>query len=109
NGAVQRRKLISMESVFHFKSIADFHTFCNLPGPDHPLISLSDYSKVAYPVNENELKWIQHFYSVGLKLNVNAKFNYGQQEYVFSSGVLTFVSLLQFLKIEINQDVVVEP
>lgn len=98
-----------MESVFHFKSIADFHTFCNLPGPDHPLISLIDYSKVAYPVNENELKWIQHFYSIGLKRNVNAKFNYGQQEYDFSSGVLTFVSPLQFLKIEINQDVVVEP
>src|SRR5690606_13479015 len=33
----------------------------------------------------------------------------GQQEYDFSSGVLTFVSPLQFLKIEINQDVIAEP
>ncbi len=98
-----------MENVFHFKSIAEFHSFCNLPGPDHPLISLIDYSKVSYPIRENELKWIQHFYSIGLKRNVNAKFNYGQQEYDFSSGVLTFVSPLQFLKVEINQDVIVEP
>lgn len=98
-----------MEKVFHFKSIAEFHSFCDLPGPDHPLISLIDYSKVSYPIRENELKWIQHFYSIGLKRNVNAKFNYGQQEYDFSSGVLTFVSPLQFLKIEINQDVIAEP
>ena len=77
--------------------------------PEHPLISLIDYSKVAYPINETELKWIQHFYSIGLKRNVNASFNYGQQQYDFDSGVLTFVSPLQFLKLEINPDVKVEP
>lgn len=98
-----------MEKIFRFHSIAEFHTFCNLPNPEHPLISLIDYSKVSYPVNENELKWIQNFYSVGLKRNVNAKFNYGQQQYDFNSGVLTFVSPLQFLKIEINQRVIVRP
>jgi AraC family transcriptional regulator, transcriptional activator of pobA len=98
-----------MEKTFRFNSIAEFHTFCNLPNPEHPLISLIDYSKVSYSANENELKWIQNFYSIGLKRNVNAKFNYGQQQYDFNSGVLTFVSPLQFLKLEINQNVVVEP
>ncbi|KMQ68722.1 AraC family transcriptional regulator [Chryseobacterium sp. FH2] len=98
-----------MENTFRFHSISEFHDFCNLPKPEHPLISLIDYNKVSYPVNDSELKWIQHFYSVGLKRNVNAKFNYGQQQYDFDSGVLTFVSPLQFLKIEINQDIVAEP
>jgi len=98
-----------MEKTFRFNTITEFHTFCNLPKPEHPLISLIDYSKVSYPINDSELKWIQHFYSLGLKRNVNAKFNYGQQQYDFDSGVLTFVSPLQFLKIEINQDIVVEP
>lgn len=98
-----------MEKTFRFHSIAEFHDFCNLPGPEHPLISLIDYSKVSYPVDDNMLKWIQHFYSVGLKRNVNAKFNYGQQQYDFDSGVLTFVSPLQFLKIEINPKAEVEP
>jgi AraC family transcriptional regulator, transcriptional activator of pobA len=98
-----------MEKTFRFHSIAEFHTFCNLPNPQHPLISLIDYSKVSYPVNENELKWIQNFYSVGLKRDVNAKFNYGQQQYDFNSGVLTFVAPLQFLKLEINQNITVEP
>lgn len=40
---------------------------------------------------------------------MNAKFNYGQQAYDFDSGVLTFVSPLQFLSLEINQQVKVEP
>ncbi|MDN5396850.1 MAG: helix-turn-helix transcriptional regulator [Chryseobacterium sp.] len=91
-----------MKPPFRFNSISEFHAFCNLPNPDHPLISLIDYSKVNYPTDDTELKWIQNFYSIGLKRNVNAKFNYGQQEYDFDSGVLCFVSPLQFLKLEIK-------
>jgi AraC-like DNA-binding protein len=98
-----------MKKKFHFNSIAEFHTFCNLSKPQHPLISLIDYSKVTYPVDESQMSWIQHFYSIGLKRNVNAKFNYGQQPYDFDSGVLTFVSPLQSLSIEIKQDVIAEP
>lgn len=98
-----------MEKVYRLNSIAEFHAFCNLPNPEHPLISLIDYSKVSYPIDEAELRWIQNFYSIGLKRNVSARFNYGQQQYDFNSGLLSFISPLQFLKIEINQDVVVEP
>jgi len=98
-----------MNKAYKFNSLSEFHLFCNLSKPEHPLISLIDYSKVTYPVNDSELKWIQNFYSIGLKRNVNAKFNYGQQLYDFDSGVLTFVSPQQFLKIEINQEVNVKP
>ncbi|ASW73604.1 AraC family transcriptional regulator [Chryseobacterium piperi] len=98
-----------MEKTFRFNSISEFHNFCNLDGPEHPLISLIDYSKVSYPVTENEMQWIQNFYSIGLKRNVTTKFNYGQQQYDFDSGVLTFVSPLQFLRAEINQSAKVEP
>ncbi len=98
-----------MDNTFRFHSLTEFHSFCGLPKPEHPLISLIDYSKVNYPVNDAELKWIQQFYSIGLKRNVNAKFNYGQQQYDFDSGVLCFISPEQFLKIEINPEAQVEP
>ncbi|MCS4229056.1 AraC family transcriptional regulator [Sphingobacterium sp. BIGb0165] len=98
-----------MENTFRFHSLSEFHSFCGLPKPEHPLISLVDYSQVHYPINDTKLNWIQHFYSIGLKRNVNAKFNYGQQQYDFDSGVLTFVSPLQFLKVEINQEIRTEP
>lgn len=95
--------------TFRFNSLSEFHEFCNLPKPEHPLVSLIDYSKVDYPLDDCELKWIQNFYSIGLKRNVNAKFNYGQQQYDFDSGVLSFISPLQFLRLEIKQDVEVSP
>jgi len=98
-----------MANTFRFNSLSEFHAFCGLPKPEHPLISLIDYSKVNYPVNDIEMKWVQHFYSIGLKRNVNARFNYGQQQYDFDSGILCFVSPLQFLKIEMNPEAVAEP
>ncbi len=98
-----------MAQTFRLNSISEFHQFCGLPQPDHPLISLIDYSKVSYPFNEQEIKWVQNFYSIGLKRNVNARFNYGQQQYDFDSGVLSFISPLQFLRMEINPEAVVEP
>jgi len=98
-----------MTKTFRLNSIAQFHTFCNLPNPEHPLISLIDYSEVSYPFNDSKVKWIQEFYTIGLKRNVNAKFNYGQQQYDFDSGVLSFIAPLQFLNLEINQDIVTEP
>src|SRR5690606_5003766 len=94
-----------MEKTFRLNSIAQFHLFCNLPNPEHPLISLIDYSKVSYPFDERNVKWIQNFYTIGLKRNVNAKFNYGQKQYDFDSGVLSFIAPLQFLKLEINQEI----
>lgn len=98
-----------MKTTHHFDSISEFHAFCNLPGPEHPLISLIDYSKIAYPVDDSGLSWIQGFYSIGLKRNVHMRFNYGQQAYDFDAGVLSFVSPLQFLRLEIRQEVVAEP
>lgn len=98
-----------MQNTFRLESIAQFHTFCNLPQPEHPLISLIDYSKVSYPFEESKIKWIQNFYTIGLKRNVNAKFNYGQQQYDFDAGVLSFIAPLQFLNIEINHDLVTTP
>ncbi|SFW54755.1 Helix-turn-helix domain-containing protein [Sinomicrobium oceani] len=98
-----------MDHTFHFNSIAEFHSFCNLPQPEHPLISLIDYSKVSYPITGDILKWVQQFYSIGLKRNVHHKFNYGQQPYDFNSGVLTFISPAQFLKLEVFPDVETVP
>ena len=42
--------------MFRFNSISEFHSFCKLGAPKHPLVSLIDYSKVEYPINDNELK-----------------------------------------------------
>lgn len=96
-----------MKTIYRFKSLSEFHSYSNLPKPEHPLISLVDYSIVDYPTDSNEIKWIQDFYSIGLKRNVSGKFNYGQQKYDFDEGVLSFVAPQQTLNIQINQNVTV--
>ena len=85
--------------MYQFKSLSEFHRYSNLPKPEHPLISLVDYSKVNYPTDSDEIKWVQDFYSIGLKRNVSEKFNYGQQPYDFNEGVLSFVAPQQILNI----------
>ncbi|MAN28496.1 response regulator transcription factor [Mesonia sp.] len=94
--------------MYQFKSLSEFHRFSNLPKPEHPLISLVDYSKVNYPTDSDEIKWVQEFYSIGLKRNVSEKFNYGQQPYDFNEGVLSFVAPQQILNIQINQNIEVK-
>ncbi|PNW28728.1 helix-turn-helix domain-containing protein [Formosa algae] len=98
-----------MTTTHQFKSISEFHSYCNLPKPEHPLISLVDYSKVNYDTDSNKIKWMQDFYSIGLKRQVSEKFNYGQQTYDFDEGVFSFVAPKQLLTITINQNIKVKP
>jgi len=98
-----------MENTFRLNSIVEFHSFCKLPNPEHPLVSLIDYSKVDYPFSETNVKWVQNFYTIGLKRNVNTKFNYGQQQYDFNSGLLSFIAPTQLLNLEIDLNLEVEP
>ena len=97
-----------MSTTFRFRSLHDLHDYYSLPQPCHPLISVIDYSKVKYPEGMHELKWVQDFYLIGMKCNVNLKFNYGQQPYDFNSGVLSFFAPQQLLQVQINPDVRIE-
>lgn len=83
-----------------FNTLSEFHKFCALPKPEHPLISLVDYGQVDYQTIENQITWSQNFYSIGLKRNVSAKVRYGQQEYDFDDGLLTFIGPRQVLQFE---------
>ena len=95
--------------MYRFKSISEFHTYSNLPKPEHPLISLIDYSQVNYSTDSDKIKWMQDFYSICLKRNVSEKFNYGQQKYDFNEGVFSFVAPKQILTVTINQNIKVNP
>lgn len=83
-----------------FNTLSEFHKFCALPKPEHPLISVVDYGQVDYQTIENQITWTQNFYSIGLKRNVSGKLRYGQQEYDFDEGLLTFIGPRQVLQFE---------
>lgn len=93
-----------------FNAISDFHNISGLPKPEHPLISLVDYGSVKYQTNEKEIIWMQNFYSIGLKRNIpTAKFRYGQQQYDFDEGLLSFISPGQLMRLEIDEQPRVKP
>ena len=51
---------------------------------------------------EEPLSLVNHFYSIALKRNFNAKMKYGQQAYDFDGGIMTFMAPGQVLRIELE-------
>ena len=93
-----------------FSTISDFHKMSGLPKPEHPLVSLVDYGLVEYQTDEEELVWVQNFYSIGLKRYMpQGKFRYGQQQYDFDEGLLSFISPGQLMQLEIEKQPKVKP
>ncbi len=86
-----------------FKTISEFHRFRGFPTPEHPLISVVNLESVQnFKINETSMIW--DFYAVALKRNFNAKRKYGQQEYDFDDGIMSFVSPGQVIKIVVEKD-----
>lgn len=83
---------MQQKHVHTFNSLSEFHKMGGLPKPEHPLVSLVDYSLVEYQTDEKEISWLQNFYTIGLKRNIQGKFRYGQQQYDFDEGIMSFVS-----------------
>ena len=91
-----------MKDLKHFKKVGDYHKLANIPGPEHPLISLIDYSTISYPDDLSKIRWRQDYYTIGLKRNIPYKLFYGQQDYDFDEGVMTFIAPNQILSLGAN-------
>ena len=100
---------MSNKQIYRFNSIAEFHKMSGLPKPEHPLVSLVDYVMVEYQTDETEISWMQNFYSVGLKRNIQGKFKYGQQQYDFDEGLMTFVAPKQVVSITLDKTQTIKP
>lgn len=93
-----------MSRPIRLKTISDLHRFNNISPPEHPLISLIDYSKINPAPENNELKWVQEFYTISIKRNVAGKYRYGQQSYDFDEGLMTFFSPEQVISVQLVEE-----
>lgn len=66
-------------------------------------MSLVDYSLVEYQVAEKQVSWVQQFYTIGLKRNMQEKFHYGQQQYDFDEKLLKFIGPNQHIHFEVTK------
>jgi hypothetical protein len=90
--------------IVRIKSITEYHRFRGLPKPEHPLISLVDYSMLQFAEDSQAVNIVMDFYSIALKRDIGAKLYYGQQIYDFDEGLMSFVAPGQVLRIERSPD-----
>lgn len=84
--------------VRRLKSVSEFHELRGLPKPEHPFISVVDYSQIYVAPTDDIESLTFDYYTIALKRGVN-KMYYGQQACDFDEGVLFFMSPNQVLKI----------
>ncbi|MDR7129320.1 AraC-like DNA-binding protein [Algoriphagus sp. 4150] len=86
--------------IYKVDSISEFHKVRGLRPPLHPLISLVDYSTMVHLPEHDKVSWLQSYYSISLKKGVLGKYRYGQSEYDFDEGLMSFFAPNQILNIE---------
>lgn len=94
---------MEQRKTHRIKTISEFHRLRGLPKPEHPLISVVDYSAIQRPADISEVNWVLDFYQVSLKRGMNGLLKYGQQEYDFDEGVMFFISPNQVFRIETEE------
>jgi len=84
------------------RTVSEYHRLMGLPAPEHPLVSVARFGDIKVLSGEEPLSLVNHFYSIALKRNFNAKMKYGQQAYDFDGGIMTFMAPGQVLRIELE-------
>ncbi len=83
---------LANSKIYRIKTISEFHQLRGLQKPEHPLISVVDYSQIKHSAEREQYSWVLDFYSISLKRNSSAKIKYGQQEYDFDEGIMFFMA-----------------
>ncbi|RFM31813.1 helix-turn-helix domain-containing protein [Chitinophaga silvisoli] len=95
---------------YRVKSISELHQLRNLPMTGHPLISVVQFDAIKeIPVFEPKVL-VPDFYMIALKQNFTkgVKVKYGQTEYDFDAGILSFMAPGQLFGMEVNQQSLID-
>ena len=83
-------------------SILQFHRLLSLPDPLHPMISVIHLEDIRFKKDSVLEKFSTGFYSISLKKDVMAKMKYGQNQYDFDKGVLSFTAPKQIQNLDLS-------
>lgn len=86
--------------LYEIKSIEQQHELMGFGEPKHPLMSLQRFADVPPITIRRRAKIITDFYQITLKKKCTCKMKYGQNQYDFNEGVLSFFSPNQVSVIE---------
>lgn len=80
-----------------FSSISALHDMLQLPKPVHPLISLTDNTKIVNNTGYLHHPFFLEFYKISYKYSTTGRMGYGQGYYDFNDGGMIFTSPNQLL------------
>jgi AraC family transcriptional activator of pobA len=96
--------MMSNSQPFRIKTISEYNRLMGLPKPEHPLVSVVNFEAIKHLPGDRPMSITFDFYSIALKRNFNARMKYGQQEYDFNEGIMTFMSPGQVFGVEAPKD-----
>lgn len=92
-----------MATIHRVKTISDYHQLMQLPKPAHPLIGVINIGAIKRMPHDEPITMVLDYYSIALKRNFNVNMKYGQQEYDFNEGLMTFIAPGQVFRIEVTK------
>lgn len=81
-------------------TIAALHRMLGLSGPQHPLVSLIDNTKIAVTIDQLPETFILNFYKISYKKLMTGRMGYGQSYYDYEDGGMVFTAPHQIISIE---------
>ena len=95
--------------IRNIKTIGEFHQYRGLPKPEHHLISIIDIANVKHWHADEQMNLALDFYVIALKRVVSkGKFIYGQNEYHYNEGIMSFMSPNQVFSISVEKNQVLK-
>ncbi len=91
---------------YRIESISELHRLFDLQKPDHPLVSVINFELLKFGDSEIWKSFYYDFYCVACKKGSSGKFKYGQRDYDFDEGIMSFTKPGQIFSVT---DVTDEP
>ena len=86
-----------MQQVTKLNTIADVHRTHNLPGPNHPLITMLDATNGYIKMCSVPETYVLNFYKITFVTKLGGKLRYGQGHYDFNEGSMLFAAPNQII------------
>lgn len=85
-------------------TISQYHQALGLSKPEHPLISVINLATIKRVPGHETICLIFDFYVIALNFTIDAAFKYGQQDYDFDQGIISFMSPNQVFTIKYHDE-----
>ncbi len=72
------------------QSISELHRLFAIPKPEHPLVSVIDFTTLSFEHSDVWGSFTYDLYCIAIKKGASGKFRYGQADYDFDEGMMSF-------------------